>query len=304
MIKLNKEWVYKNKIILSIIGFIVFLVIIAPFVPKTSTTNNDSKVESNTRSTETKKIQKPRPTDVPKPVVVATTELIAAYDKNKLAAQEKYTGKIIQTTAYIDNISTDVAGNYYLSLRPTSDKYYFGTDISCYFADKTQKEKILALENGQSVTVNGEMADMSLGIVVINDCQIVESNISPTQQTQRPTTKTEPNKVPVKAANTPAPVSSETVSQKNVIRKAKSYLSYSAFSHDGLVAQLEYEQFSHTDAVYGVDNSGANWNDQAAKKAKSYMEYSAFSRGSLIEQLKYDKFTQEQAEYGANAAGL
>jgi hypothetical protein len=105
--------------------------------------------------------------------------------------------------------------------------------------------------------------------------------------------------------NTNVPlVTSETVSQKNAVKKAKSYLAYTAFSHDGLVAQLEYEQFSHLDAVYGVDNSGGNWNEQAAKKAQSYMDYSAFSRGSLIDQLKYDKFTQEQAEYGANSVGL
>jgi len=113
-----------------------------------------------------------------------------------------------------------------------------------------------------------------------------------------PTTK------PAATEDKPAPVSSEAVSQKNAVRQAKSYLSYTAFSHDGLVAQLEYGKFSHADAVYGADNSGANWNEQAAKSAKQYMEYSAFSRGSLIDQLKYSKFTQEQAEYGANAVGL
>jgi hypothetical protein len=102
----------------------------------------------------------------------------------------------------------------------------------------------------------------------------------------------------------PAPEPSVTVSQKNAVAKAKSYLGYSAFSYTGLIKQLEYEQFSHADAVYGADNSGADWNDQAAKKAKSYMEYSAFSRGSLIEQLKYEGFTQAQAEYGANSVGL
>lgn len=106
-------------------------------------------------------------------------------------------------------------------------------------------------------------------------------------------------------APTPAPATnSETVSQQNAVRKAISYLNYSAFSHDGLVAQLEYDQFSHADAVYGADNSGADWNEQAAAKAKSYMSYSAFSRGSLIAQLEYDQFTQAQAEYGANAVGL
>lgn len=135
-----------------------------------------------------------------------------------------------------------------------------------------------------------------------------QATVAPTQpqavnnETTQTSTSPVPTKVPVKA--TTAPISKETVSQKNAVKKAKSYLAYSAFSHDGLVAQLEFDQFSNTDAVYGADNSGGNWNEQAAKKAKSYMEFSAFSRGSLIEQLKFDKFTQEQAEYGANAVGL
>jgi len=125
-----------------------------------------------------------------------------------------------------------------------------------------------------------------------------------TEDKPAPTTTTAPTQVKQTDNQNIPPVSSETVSQKNAVAKAKSYLDYTAFSHDGLVDQLEYDQFSHADAVYGVDNSGANWNEQAAKKAKSYMEYSAFSRGSLIDQLKYDKFTQAQAEYGANAVGL
>lgn len=95
-----------------------------------------------------------------------------------------------------------------------------------------------------------------------------------------------------------------TVSQKNALSKAKSYLSYTAFSHDGLVDQLVYDQFSTTDATYGADNAGADWNEQAAKKAKSYMSYSSFSRGGLIDQLEYDKFTPGQAAYGTNAVGL
>lgn len=103
---------------------------------------------------------------------------------------------------------------------------------------------------------------------------------------------------------TSVPVPSVTVSQKNAVAKAKSYLGYSAFSYTGLIKQLEYEQFLHADAVYGADNSGADWNVQVVKKAQSYMEYSAFSRGSLIDQLKYEGFTQAQAEYGANSVGL
>jgi type IV secretory pathway VirB10-like protein len=117
--------------------------------------------------------------------------------------------------------------------------------------------------------------------------------------------KTETKNTPAPTPTpTPAPVSSETVSQKNAVRSAKSYLGYSAFSYTGLIKQLEYEKFSHADAVYGADNSGADWFEQAAKAAKAYMEYSAFSRGSLIEQLKYEGYTQAQAEHGADAVGL
>ncbi len=145
-----------------------------------------------------------------------------------------------------------------------------------------------AVEKTQAVTENKND----------NPAPVVEKT-TPAPTPAKTETKTTPAPTP-----TPTPVSSETTSQKNAVRKAKSYVSYTAFSHDGLVAQLEYEQFSHADAVYGADNSGANWNEQAAKKAKSYMEMSAYSRGSLIEQLKYEKFTQAQAEYGANAVGL
>lgn len=101
-----------------------------------------------------------------------------------------------------------------------------------------------------------------------------------------------------------AAAASVTVSQKNALNKAKSYISFAAFSHDGLADQLVYEQFSDADAAYGADNVGADWNEQAAKKAKDYMSFSSFSRGSLIAQLEYEKFTPEQATYGANAVGL
>lgn len=96
----------------------------------------------------------------------------------------------------------------------------------------------------------------------------------------------------------------ETLSQKNAVAKAKSYLNYTAFSYAGLIEQLEYEQFSHEDAVYGADHCGANWNEQAAKKAESYLKYSSFSRDGLIDQLLYEGFTQEEAEYGVSSVGF
>lgn len=108
------------------------------------------------------------------------------------------------------------------------------------------------------------------------------------------------------SASTSQPVttpSSETLSQQNAVKKAKSYLRFSAFSREGLIEQLEFEGFPTDDAIYGVDHSGANWNEQAVKKAKSYLSYSSFSRSGLIEQLEFEGFTPEQAEYGVRGAG-
>lgn len=167
--------------------------------------------------------------------------------------------------------------------------------------------------------ITGFFGLMVLGSAMGGNTKTASTTVQPTQATQQEETQAtvEPTQETVKVTTAPTvaqtkqvvkpttpPVSNTTVSQKNALRKAQSYLAYTAFSHDGLVAQLEYEKFSHEDAVYGADNVGANWNEQAAKKAKSYMDMQGYSRDGLIEQLKYEKFTQEQAEYGANAVGL
>lgn len=99
------------------------------------------------------------------------------------------------------------------------------------------------------------------------------------------------------------PVNSMTIGQKNALGSAKSYLSFSAFSYTGLIKQLEFEKYSHADAVFAADNCGANWFEQAAKSAKSYLSFATFSREGLIKQLEYEGFTHEQAVYGVEANG-
>ncbi|NLH26756.1 MAG: hypothetical protein GX472_10355, partial [Methanomicrobiales archaeon] len=103
--------------------------------------------------------------------------------------------------------------------------------------------------------------------------------------------KTTSTPAPTKTVSTPSPTlkqDSTTLGQRNAASKALSYLKYSSFSRDGLIDQLEFEGFSHQEAVYGVDQSGANWNEQAALKAKSYLKYSSFSRSGLIDQLEFE----------------
>lgn len=94
-----------------------------------------------------------------------------------------------------------------------------------------------------------------------------------------------------------------TTGQKNALKHAQEYLRAMAFSYTGLIKQLEYEGYSHDDAVYGVDNCNANWNEQATKMAKSYLDSMAFSRDGLIKQLEYEGFSYDEAVYGVEQNG-
>lgn len=123
-----------------------------------------------------------------------------------------------------------------------------------------------------------------------------------TNTPDKPTNNKEPSIDNSKPNETDTQVSA-TTGQINALKKAKSYLNVSAFSREGLIKQLEFEKFSNEDAVYAVDNCGADWNEQALKKAKSYLSISAFSYTGILKQLEFEKFTSEQATYGADNCG-
>jgi len=93
-------------------------------------------------------------------------------------------------------------------------------------------------------------------------------------------------------------VDTETVSQKNAIKKAEQYLRIMAFSRTGLIEQLEFEKYTSEDAEYAVDKLNIDWNKQAASKAESYLKLIPYSKKGLIEQLEFEGFTLEQATYG------
>lgn len=118
-------------------------------------------------------------------------------------------------------------------------------------------------------------------------------------------TTTTTTKTTTAETTTTATITKETIpiGKKNALSTALSYLKYSAFSYNGLFEQLKYEGYTDEEALYGVDNCGADWYEQAVKMAESYLKFSSFSREGLIEQLEYEGFTHDQAEYGVTAVG-
>jgi len=99
-------------------------------------------------------------------------------------------------------------------------------------------------------------------------------------------------------------ISNETLSQKNAVKMAETYLKTIAFSKSGLVKQLEFEGFSNEDATYAVNKISVDWKEQAVKSAKVYLDTMAFSRSGLIEQLEFEGFSNEEATYAVDEIGL
>lgn len=100
-----------------------------------------------------------------------------------------------------------------------------------------------------------------------------------------------------------------SVPQKNAVRSAKQYLSFTGFSRDGLIRQLSSDAgdgYAVSDATVAVDSLDVDWNIQAERSAKQYLSISGFSCKGLIEQLSSgagDQYTKSQATYGAQQAG-
>jgi len=101
---------------------------------------------------------------------IGLQEFINEFDKNQLAAEEKYKGKLIKLTGYIDNISEDILGSPFIILKPTPQEYYFETQTQCFFEDKAQ---LTPLENGQKVTIEGRASTQDLGIISVEECNIL-----------------------------------------------------------------------------------------------------------------------------------
>jgi hypothetical protein len=158
----QRIWFRKHPILTVILALILVGII--------GSAAGGGKGNSPSQSTSNNKVQATTQPAQQATVVDAIT-LVGEFDKNKLAANEKYKGKFVQTAGYISNISGGDLGDYYLVLKPKADQYYFGTNIQAFFKDKSV---LTSLSNGEKVTIQGTMDEMGLGEVVIKDCSVVK----------------------------------------------------------------------------------------------------------------------------------
>ena len=88
------------------------------------------------------------------------------FEANQVAAEAKYKEKYVQMTAPITNI-TDSG----LSFQNVTTKQFSMTQISCNISDKN---KVLSLKNGETVTFKGKVTDQTIGVISLTDCEVIK----------------------------------------------------------------------------------------------------------------------------------
>jgi len=158
--KALRPWYRKKRFIIG--GPVIALIIIGAIGSNGS--NEGSATATNTTTNTTGSAKTPVP--APEPMQVTARQIADAFDANQVAAAKEWGGQYVQFTATISNITQSG-----LAFHDVSAKQFSLTQIACRVADKNQ---LLPLANGQSVTVRGKVSGQTLGVIGLDDCRVVK----------------------------------------------------------------------------------------------------------------------------------
>ena len=99
-------------------------------------------------------------------IEVSAQQLYADYEANGVAADQRYKGKVLRVTGYVNNIDRDIMDKIYVTLK--GDQYI--GDIQCFFAEG-HANTAAQLQKGQQITVKGK-CDGKLMNVLLKGCVI------------------------------------------------------------------------------------------------------------------------------------
>lgn len=137
-------------------GLIIFVVLIVIGMIAGGGKSSNTNQSGNNQAKEEQK----------EPQMVTAQQIADDFDGNQVAAESKWNGKLVQFTATVSNI-TDSG----LSFTNVASKQYSITQISCKVSDKQQ---LLSLKNGESITVKGIIGKQIIGVIDMSDCEVVK----------------------------------------------------------------------------------------------------------------------------------
>ncbi len=105
------------------------------------------------------------PTAPARVLSVSPGGLADAYQRNEVAADQRYRDQPVMVSGVVAEIGRGLAGGAYLILTGQ------GGVVRCEFPGKNEQQ-VAALAKGQSVTVKGTGAGLSMGVPRLKECRL------------------------------------------------------------------------------------------------------------------------------------
>lgn len=99
---------------------------------------------------------------------VSASQILKAYENNKLKAEQTYAGKRIRVSGVVGSIGSDIMDQPYVTLGTGAS--FEVTQLQCMFS-KEQAGQLANLDKGQSLTLEGTV-DAYVMNVMVKDCRI------------------------------------------------------------------------------------------------------------------------------------
>lgn len=107
------------------------------------------------------------PTSALPDLSVDSSEIIAAYERNEIAADTVFRGKVLRVSGRVSRIRRDIGDDAHVEIGGAHHA------VDCEFS-KGWLAEIAKLRSGDSVVVNGRCTGLLVGSVMLRDCEITE----------------------------------------------------------------------------------------------------------------------------------
>lgn len=149
-----------------IIGVIVILLIFSALSggeEKPASSGENTPVAENNTATEPQKAEETAPVEI---MEISPAELLSTYEANEVKGDALYEGKTMRLSGTVGTIGKDIAEEVYITF---AGEDFAITSVQCYFSDEAQIEKVMELQEGDSITLVG-VCDGKFANVFIKDC--------------------------------------------------------------------------------------------------------------------------------------
>lgn len=136
----------KGGIISKVLIVLVVLIVLGSLIGSDEDNNSDNTAGTNTANNANQEIEYQQ---------VSVAEMMNLLDTNAAKATKEYKGKYLEITGTLEVIDSDLA---YISVHSGEDFTFIG--VMCYIQNEEQENKVLEMEIGQEITVQGKCTDV------------------------------------------------------------------------------------------------------------------------------------------------